>query len=139
MTVTDASVWVSRFLVGDAFHEASRVWIENTVSEGSALICPTSMLAEVAGAVARRTGSTQLGYHVARQIRQVPALQLVSITPEVGDLAAGIASTYRLRGGDALYVAVAYQFQMPLVSWDDEQLLRVAGYIETVRPDRLEL
>lgn len=138
MTVTDASVWASRFLVGDAFHEASRAWLQKTVSEGLAIICPTSMLAEVAGAVARRTGSTQLGYHVARQIRQVPSLQLVSITPEVGELAAEIASTYRLRGGDALYVAVAYQFQVSLVSWDEEQLSRVAGYIETARPDALD-
>lgn len=138
MTVTDASVWVSRFLKGDVFHEASRDWLQKTVSEGFALICPTSMLAEVAGAVARRTGSTQLGFHVVRQIRQVPSLQLVSITPEVGGLAAEIASTYRLRGGDALYVAVAYQFQMPLVSWDEEQLSRVAGYIDTARPDTLK-
>jgi predicted nucleic acid-binding protein len=135
MTVTDASLWVSRFLVGDAFHEISRAWLEKTVGAGSALVCPTSMLAEVAGAVARRTGSSQVGYHVIRQIRKVPTLQLVSITPEVGDLAAEIASTYRLRGGDALYVAVAYQFQAPLVSWDDEQIARVAGYINAYRPD----
>jgi predicted nucleic acid-binding protein len=53
----------------------------------------------------------------------------------VGDLAAEIASTYRLRGGEALYVAVAYQFQVPLVSWDDEQLSRVVGYIKAYRPD----
>lgn len=53
MTVTDASLWVSRFLPDDSFHAASRVWLENSVGAGLPLFAPASLLAEVAGAVAR--------------------------------------------------------------------------------------
>lgn len=135
MTVTDASLWVSRFLGDDAFHVASRAWLETTVGSGQALVAPASVLAEVSGAIARRTGSTQLGYQVALQIRQVPTFQLIAIDAAIGDFAAEVASTYRIRGGDALYVAVAHQLQLPLISWDEEQLSRAESFVETYRPD----
>lgn len=135
MTVTDASLWVSRFLPDDAFHAVSRAWLESLVGKGLPLFAPTHVLAEVAGAVARRTGRSQLGYAVVQQIRQVPTLQLVAISVELGEFAAEVASNYRLRGGDAIYAAVAHHLNVPLVSWDREQITRVAGFIAAYTPD----
>lgn len=135
MTVTDASLWVSRFLPDDDFHEVSRAWLESSVDAGLSLFAPTHVLAEVAGAVARRTGRTQLGYAVAQRIQQVPTMQLVAISVELGEFAAEVASNYRLRGGDALYAAVAHHLNVPLVSWDREQITRVAGFVPAYRPD----
>jgi predicted nucleic acid-binding protein len=134
MTVTDASIWVSRFLPEDAFHAASRDWLMNAASGQSSLIAPASLLPEVAGAIARRTGSTRLGYQAVQQIRQVPNLQLVALDTDLCDFAAEVASTNRLRGADALYVAVAHQLQTALVSWDHEQLERAAGFAQAYRP-----
>lgn len=135
MTVTDASVWVSRFLTGDAFHMASNLWLKQHIAAGLPLLAPANLLAEVAGAVARRSGSSQLGYQAAQQMLHVPTLQLVTIGADLGDFAAAVASTYRLRGADALYVAVARQLQMPLVSWDQEQVARIKGFVEAFTPD----
>lgn len=135
MTVTDASLWVSRFLPDDAFHATSRAWLKNNVAAGRLLFAPTNLLAEVAGAVARRTGRTQLGYAIAQRIQEVPTLQLVAIGVELGDFAAEVASNYRLRGGDALYVAVAHQLSVPLVSWDRDQVTRVGGFVKAYLPN----
>ena len=136
MTVTDASIWVSRFLPEDAFHAASREWLMKAAGEGSSLVAPASLLPEVAGAIARRTGSTRLGYQAVQQIRQVPHLQLVALDADLCDFAAEVASTNRLRGADALYVAVAHQLQTDLASWDEEQIERAAGFAQAYRPDR---
>ena len=135
MTVTDASVWVSRFLNDDAFHAASLRWPTEMIADERAVVAPASMLAEVAGAIARRTGKTQMGYEVVQRIRRVPSLQLVAIDPDLGNYAAEIASSYRLRGADAMYVAVAHRLQLPLVSWDREQLERAARLIRTSSPE----
>ena len=135
MIVTDASVWVSRFLTGDAFHVASNLWLKQQITAGLPLLAPANLLAEVAGAVARRSGSSQLGYQAAQQVLRVPTLQLVSIGVDLGDFAAAVASTYRLRGADALYVAVARRLQVPLVSWDQEQVTRIKGFVEAYTPD----
>ena len=135
MIVVDASVWVSRFLPEDAFHRASRAWLIETTTAAVALIAPTIMLAELSGAIARRTSNDQLGYQIVQQIRQLPTLQLISVDDVLGQLAAQAASTYRLRGADAVYLAVAQRLQVPLVSWDRELLERAAPLVTTYRPD----
>lgn len=134
MIVVDASVWVSRFLPEDAFHQASRTWLIETVTAGVALVVPTIVLAEVSGSIARRTGNDQLGYQIVQQIRQLPTLQLITVDDVLGQLAAQIASTYRLRGADAVYLAVGQRLQIPLVSWDREQLDRAAALVTTYQP-----
>ena len=134
MIVVDASVWVSRFLPEDAFHQTSRAWLIEMTAAGVALIAPTIALAEVAGSIARRTGSEQLGYQIVQQIRQLPTVQFIAVDAALGQLAAQIASTYRLRGADAVYMAVAQRLQIPLVSWDQEHLERAAAGVATFRP-----
>lgn len=134
MIVVDASVWVSRFLPDDTFHQSSRTWLLETTTAGKALVAPTIMLAELAGSIARRTGNDQLGYQIVQQIRQLPSLQLIAVDDGLGELAAQIASTYRLRGADAVYLAVAQRLQIPMVSWDREQLERAAALVKTYQP-----
>jgi len=103
-------------------------------ADDQSLVAPATMLAEVAGAIARRTQSGRLGHQIAQSILRLPTLQLVTIDADLGDYAAEVASTYRLRGPDALYVAVAHRLQMPLVSWDKEQIERAAGLIPASEP-----
>jgi hypothetical protein len=40
-----------------------------------------------------------------------------------------------LRGADACYVAIAAAFDIPLVSWDAQQLERAAAVIKAYAPD----
>lgn len=134
MMVVDASVWVSRFLPEDAFHQASRMWLIEMATAGVALVAPTIVLAEVSGSIARRTGNDQLSYQIVQQIRQLPSVQFIAVDDTLGQLAAQTASTYRLRGADAVYMAVAQRLQIPLISWDQEQLDRAAAGVTTFRP-----
>jgi predicted nucleic acid-binding protein len=129
VSVIDASVWVSRFLNDDTFHNISRSWLLETVASGQPLVGPTIVLAEVSGAIARRTGDTQFGYQIVHQIQQIPTLQPITVDVTLGQLAAQIASERRLRGADAVYVAVAKQLDLPLITWDRELLNRVAGLV----------
>jgi predicted nucleic acid-binding protein len=134
VSVVDASVWVSRFWPDDAFHDASRSWILETTQSGHMLVAPTTMLAEVSGAIARRTGDSQLGYQIVQQIRQLPTLQLVVIDDSLGQFGAQLASEYLLRGADALYVATASRLQLPLISWDRDQIERAGDLITAYMP-----
>jgi predicted nucleic acid-binding protein len=132
--VVDASVWVSRFLSQDAFHAVSRTWLIETTVAGTSLVAPTIMLAEVSGAIARRVGDVKLGYQIVQQIRQLPTLQLTALDESLAQFSAQIASHYQLRGADAIYVAVAHHLQMPLVSWDQEQIDRSTNLITAYMP-----
>ncbi|MFW5943585.1 MAG: PIN domain-containing protein, partial [Chloroflexota bacterium] len=83
----------------------------------------------VAGAIVRRTDDTDLGHKVVDHVLSTPNLHLVNLDKELGKLAAQLAAEHRLRGADAIYVAVAHRLQVPLISWDREQVERAKAVI----------
>ena len=131
MYVVDASVWVSRFLPADIHHGPSYRWMSAQVAQGEPLAAPLLVLAEVAGAMVRRTRSSELGAQAVFLMQQLPNARLVPIDTELAQLGARLAAELRLRGADALYVALARRLGAPLVTWDQEQRER-GGQLVTV-------
>ncbi len=136
MRVVDASVWVSRLVPQDAHHGASRRWLEARGAAGDLLVAPVLLLAEVAGAVARRTGAPELGHRAVEGLLRFPNLRLVSLDRRLGREMGRLAADLRLRGADAAYVAVAAHLGLPLVTWDQEQALRAASHIPVRTPEQ---
>ena len=50
-------------------------------------------------------------------------------------LSVDIAANLQLRAADAIYVAVAKQLNIPLVSWDKEQLRKASSLLTTYTPE----
>jgi len=119
--VLDASVWVSRLVPQDEFHAAVTSWMEQQRQAGVQFISPTLLLAEVGGAISRRTGNPALGSQAIHQLEQLPGLRLVEMDNELILAAARLAAELGLRGADSVYVAVASQLNLPLVTFDVEQ------------------
>jgi predicted nucleic acid-binding protein len=134
MIVVDASVWVSYLLPSDTNHELSRRWLSTRLTEGQIIVAPVLLLAEVGGAIARQT-RPQLGQGAIDRLLQIPSLRLVSIDHASGIRAAQTAVARQLRGADALYVETAATLNVPLVSWDRQQLDRAAGLIQVYVPE----
>ena len=132
--VVDASVWVSRASEADVTHARTTAWFEHQSTTRAVLVAPVIMLAEVAGALARITGRAEIGRSVVERLTGLPALRLVPIDAAIGGRAAQIAADLRLRGTDALYVAVAERLTLPLVTWDAEQRDRGRILVETRTP-----
>ena len=65
----------------------------------------------------------------------LPHVTLVSLTAAVARLAADLAATHRLRGADAIYVAVARRYGTTIVSRDDEQRARGAAVVACQTPE----
>jgi len=135
MHVVDASVWVSRFVREDSHHKSSRSWLEKVLFRSERVIAPGILLPEVAGALARRTNRPDLARQVVAALERLPTLRLVPVDKELAELAAGLAAELRLRGADALYVAVAYRLGIPLITWDHEQKKRSEKVIVTLTPE----
>jgi predicted nucleic acid-binding protein len=133
MSVVDASVWVSVLSAREPHHDQSRRWLR---SQSGPITIPALALSEVAGAVARRTGSTEDGRTAVKTVLATPELRIVSVTDDVGLDAAELAASYRLRGADAIYVAVARMLALPLATLDAEIEGRAAAIVKVVFPGR---
>ena len=136
MAVVDASVWAARFLRKDRAHERAKAWFARAVDERLVIHVPAVALAELAGAIARQTeqkrGNRLAGEAVA--VLQASGAKVVEVSHALASRAAQIAAKHRVRGCDAIYVALAEQLSEPLVSLDAEQLSRGGAVVETIEP-----
>ena len=136
MIVPDASVIVSASYPRDLHHPVSLSWLEAYLLTGQGLAVPTLLLPEVGGALARQTGDVAIGHQVVQRVMAFPDVRVVIIDEQIGALATELAVDLRLRGADATYVAVAMHLQVPLISWDREQLERGGQRVIALRPDQ---
>ena len=67
-------------------------------------------------------------------LEQVPSGRLVPVDAQLARLAAELAGEYRLRSGDALYVALAQRPGVSLVTWALEQTERGGGAMPVFTP-----
>jgi predicted nucleic acid-binding protein len=119
---------------GDVHHDRCQAWFEAQTAAGGLLVAPVVVLPELAGAISRRTGQSNLARRASEVLRALPSLRLVSVDPTLAQLAAQLAADYALRGADALYVGVAHQLGLPLVTLDSEQLDRSRAVVSTISP-----
>jgi predicted nucleic acid-binding protein len=132
--VVDASVWVSTLVSEDVHHERSRRWVKDRLTTSTTLIMPVLALVEVVGAVVRRTGREDLGRQVIEDMTRASDLRLVPVGMDLARAAAILAASYRLRGADAIYAALADNLGLPLVTLDRELRIRLGGRITVIEP-----
>ena len=135
--VVDASVWVSSFSPEDVNHNVSRIWMEQYNAEGRLLVAPIILLIEVAAAISRRTGQAVLAKKALTRLEVASAMHTIQIVPIDAALvqaAVEVATNLQLRAGDSTYVALAHQLNIPLISWDKEQLQRASTLVATYTP-----
>ncbi len=126
MFVVDASVWVGYFVPGDGFGEPSHSWLVDVLARAETLHVPALALAEVAGAVRRRTGAAPLAERAVGDLRFLVGDALHAVDAHLVEAAAALAAETGLPGADAVYVALAVVLDLPLITWDVRQLA-VAG------------
>jgi predicted nucleic acid-binding protein len=132
LVVTDASVWVSRLVPEDSFHERIKAWMTAQRSdphERTEFLAPSLLLAEIGGAISRRTAQPALGLRAVEQVKVIPGLRLVEMDRALVEIAANLAVELGLRGADSFYVAVAARLDLPLATLDVDQKVRAATRI----------
>jgi predicted nucleic acid-binding protein len=105
---------------------------------GGLFIAPMIFVIEAASAIARETLPPNNPRADARkavsQLYAMPIMRLVPVDQALVDAATDLAADYKIRGADALFVALARQFGLPLVTFDKYQLKQPHGVVVTIRP-----
>lgn len=131
----DASVFVNAFNPHEDGHAQSLAILAAIQDGGDPVIVPTVVLPEISSAVARATDDSVGARQYANAVAALPHLTLVSLTSTMARHASELASTYRLRGADAVYLSVARRYGTTVVSRDEEQRSRGSAVVTCQTPE----
>jgi predicted nucleic acid-binding protein len=130
----DASVFVSAARPSEKLYPLSYRFLQKV--KGTQIFCPTLVLAECAAAIARPTGDPALSRRLVSLIKHFPGMTFVPLDLSLAVHSTEIAIDNRLRGADAVYVAVAEDFDAGLISWDEEMLQRSPEFVLAMSPEQ---
>jgi len=134
MAVIDASVYVALVNAGEPHHAASWAWLQQAKAAQEALSAPFILLAEIASALSRGVGNPALAHQVVQQVLDSRFIDLYPITSHLAQEAAKIAADYKIRGCDAIYIALAVELGDSLITLDQQQFERGAAVVNTRKP-----
>jgi predicted nucleic acid-binding protein len=125
----DASVWVAAVQSAEPASVASMQAIASAAISG--IVCPTLVYAEVAGALGR-VMSERAGLETAKALAGIA--ELLPVTMDIAGRAGAIAASARIRGANAVYLAVADSQKAILITLDKEQLARAPSRLKAMTP-----
>jgi len=134
MGVIDTSVYVAMLQKSEVGHEESRKWFGAAQEAEEIIYAPGILLTEVAAAFSRGKHNRAMAKEAIRDLWLDELIELIPISLNLCQRAAVIAAEQKIRGCDAIYVALAEQLQTELVTLDRQQLERGAAVVPTRRP-----
>jgi predicted nucleic acid-binding protein len=134
VAVVDASVWVANYHVADPAHTQCADWLRAAIASGERLVAPSLVLAEVAAAIARLTGSPRTATQAIEHLSRLPGFELFDLDGPRARRAAEVAAATRVRGADAVYLALAIEHGAVLISLDRVQRERGGAMAEVRLP-----
>jgi predicted nucleic acid-binding protein len=133
----DASVFVNAFNPYEDGHAQSNRFMRWIYDEKMPVIVPTLLLPELAAAIGRGRQDVDLARSFVERVHGLAYFTFVALTDDLALLSADVAARYRLRGSDAIYVAVAQAYGATLVTLDREQRERADVVAPTRSPTEI--
>jgi predicted nucleic acid-binding protein len=134
VSVVDASVFVAAVSPDEKHHDQAVVWLNWALAETDTLDVPAIVLSEVAAAISRGQDDNDLAKRALNLLLGTDLIRIFPVTQEMAKRAAKIGIEQRIRGCDAVYVALAEQLGSDLVSLDQQQVERGTAVISTRHP-----
>jgi predicted nucleic acid-binding protein len=138
MYVIDASVHVADARPQERWHAEARAFLGRAQQGEWTVYVPMIALAEIAAAISRGARQPVLARRLIAALRRVPHFEFVAVDEPLGQLAAELAADHQIRGCDAVYVALARQRGVTLITLDRQQRERVPSDV-TARTPQEEL
>jgi predicted nucleic acid-binding protein len=128
-------VFVNAFNPHEDGHAESLAILTAIQERDDPIIVPALLVPEIASAVARASDDRAAALQYAYATAALPHLTAVALTSSLARQAAELAATHRLRGADAVYVAIARRYGTTLVSRDEEQRSRGSAVVTCQTPE----
>jgi len=134
MYCIDASVILSAIRPKELLSAKSQSFLNSLKQNELKVFCPEIIVSEIASGLFRATKDAYLSRDFSLAIRDLPNFSFVAVDSRLVDLAVWVIMETGLRGADAIYVALAYDYQLELITLDKEQLQKGGKIIKTRTP-----
>jgi len=122
MFCLDASVILSAARGSEINSGRSRAFLEFIRREEAKVFLPEIVIPEIASGLVRATKSGVFGDKFVTALRAIPNFSFVPVDSSISNLAVQVIQKTALRSADAIYVALALDYGLTLVTLDKEQL-----------------
>jgi predicted nucleic acid-binding protein len=132
MVVVDSNVFVSMFSEKDPNFNKSQKILEKIVKKTIEVGVPSVFLPEICGAI-RRIANKDFALSVKNEIKKWIDTELISvyeITKKRMEDASDMAINLSLKGGDSIFVSLANELDVELLTFDDEINKKIRGKIK---------
>jgi predicted nucleic acid-binding protein len=134
MFCVDASVILSAARGTETHSPQSKRFFATVAREGQKLFLPEIVLPAIASGLMRATGNASLTRDFVDALRGLPNVSLVPVDHRLSMRAVNVILHTSLKSADALYVALAFEYSLPLITLDREQLRRGGKLVMTREP-----
>jgi predicted nucleic acid-binding protein len=131
----DASVFVASYRTQEPSCAISRELLRLVREADAPLIEPAILPVEIAAALTRVGENPAWASEYAESVMALPYLSLLPLDERMIQRALAVAVQCRLRGADALYIAVAIHYGAHLATLDREQLRRAPVTVHACKPE----
>jgi predicted nucleic acid-binding protein len=122
--VVDASVFLASMQAAET-HHADALTLLNRIEDNEwQTYLPMIALPEIGGNLARNSSNSSFAQRLLHLLRQQAHITLVPVDEQLGSVASDLAIQQRIRGCDAVYVALAQSRRATLITLDQEQIQR---------------
>lgn len=134
MYCVDASVIISAARLIEPYSERSKAFLDGIRAKHSKVFLPEILLLEVAAALIRATKDARFSFQFSRSLRRIEYFSFVPIDSRLTDSALKIIVDTGLRGPDAIYVALAVEYGLTLITLDEEQTEKGKKFANVQKP-----
>ncbi len=132
--VIDSCILVSGFDPKDVFHGECEDLLARLLAGEVRAVCPLNVLIETTCAIRRRTRDESRARAVHRTLADSPSILWLETTFASADRAALCGAGTGLRAGDAIIAQVAKEYNLPLVTKDEELRAKVPRGVRILEP-----
>ena len=136
--VVDSCIFVSSLDRNDIFHSECYPIFEKIVNHEIGALCPAIVLAETICALRRKTNSEEIALRVYRNLAFLPGIKWLDININTVERACLLGVKVGLKGGDAIVLQVAEQYNIPLLTKDKEIKEKSPKHILVLDPTELK-
>ena len=134
MYCIDASVIVNSLMEKEPYCSQSKAFLNMVQEKSIKTFLPEIVIPEITSGVFRATKDENFAFQFTKNLRLIPNFSFVPIDTKLADLASLVICKTGLKGTDAIYVALAFDYNLELITLDKEQLEKGKKLIKVRRP-----